>query len=143
METIKLENIDQVPSDYTGIVIFNSGSKFWFKDGKRHRIGGPAVEYEDREKFWCTKEWWVDGGLHRIDGPAVEWKTGFVIWGVDGKEYDKEMLDGNLFLKKEIGKYGLEWIHVLGVGGIIEFPIIPGMETDEELWDWIKEICST
>jgi len=143
MEIIKLENIGQVPSDYTGIVIFNSGYKYWFKDGKRHRINSPAVEYEDREKEWWAKEWWVDGLLHRIDGPAVEWKTGFVIWGVDGKEYDKEMLDGNLFLKKEIGKYGLEWIYVLGVGGIIEFPIIPGMETDKELWDWIKKICST
>ncbi len=37
----------------------------WFKDGVRHRIGGPAVSTSDGQ-YWI-----VEGRLHRIDGPAV------------------------------------------------------------------------
>lgn len=64
----------------------------WFKDGKYHRIGGPALvvkrgnqcisegRFEDNLKhriggpsYWSpnTEEWHERGQLHRIDGPAV------------------------------------------------------------------------
>ena len=44
------------------------GSKHWYKNGKRHREDGPAVEYADG-----YKKWYINGLLHREDGPAVEY----------------------------------------------------------------------
>jgi hypothetical protein len=37
-------------------VIWPDGSRAWFCDGARHRVGGPAVHRPDG-----TKEWWLDG----------------------------------------------------------------------------------
>jgi len=28
------------------------GTKVWFRNGKRHRVDGPAVEYADGTKVW-------------------------------------------------------------------------------------------
>jgi hypothetical protein len=28
------------------------GAKFWYFNNKRHRIGGPAVEWDDGAKWW-------------------------------------------------------------------------------------------
>lgn len=39
--------------------------KQWLKDGKRHRLDGPALESKTRQ------EWHVNGNLHREDGPAI------------------------------------------------------------------------
>ena len=33
-----------IPHNFTGIVEYYSGSKVWYTEGKRHRIGGPAVD---------------------------------------------------------------------------------------------------
>ncbi len=46
----------------------------WAKDGKFHRLDGPAVIYSNG-----SKEWWQNGRLHRKDGPAVEIAEGFCI----------------------------------------------------------------
>lgn len=43
-----------------------SGIKSWYQDGKLHRDSGPAVEYPDGDR-----EWYQDGKLHRLDGPAL------------------------------------------------------------------------
>jgi hypothetical protein len=43
--------------------------------GKLHRIGGPAIEYEDGEY-----EWWLNGNRHRLDGPAVNRLSGVKLW---------------------------------------------------------------
>ena len=37
----------------------------WYKDGKFHRIGGPAYRHKN------NYVWFKDGELHRLDGPAV------------------------------------------------------------------------
>ena len=55
------------------------GNKFWKnKEGKLHRLDGPAVDYVDGRK-----QWYKNGLRHRLDGPAVEvvnykdwWKNG-------------------------------------------------------------------
>ena len=46
----------------------NSGliTKFWYKDGKRHRIGGPAILNGSGDQ-----EWYLNGLPHRDDGPAI------------------------------------------------------------------------
>ncbi len=56
------------------------GSKFWRnRQGKLHRLDGPAAEYIDGEKHW-----YQNGLRHRLDGPAVEWTNGAKEWWVSG-----------------------------------------------------------
>ena len=59
-----------------------NGNKFWYLDGKRHRVDGPAIEYADGDKYW-----YLDGKCHRVDGPAVEWADGDKFWYLDGKRH--------------------------------------------------------
>lgn len=51
------------------------GAKYWYRDRKRHRDNGPAVECLNGHT-----EWWINGKLHRLDGPAVEKTDGTKIW---------------------------------------------------------------
>ena len=53
----------------------------WLVNGKRHREGAPAVEWQVGIRFW-----YLDGKRHRIDGPAVEWANGYKEWWIDGIE---------------------------------------------------------
>ena len=50
----------------------------WYKNGKLHRIGGPA------KISFNMKEYYYEGKLHREDGPAVVYNNS--IWG-DNKWY--------------------------------------------------------
>lgn len=102
METIECKDTDDVPKNYTGIAVFPNGAKFWYKEGKSHRLDGPAREYANGIKAWWVdgkrhridgpavedknglKEWWINGNLHREDGPAIEWASGKKEWWVDG-----------------------------------------------------------
>jgi hypothetical protein len=40
----------------------------WYLNSKRHREGGPAVEYNNGDKWW-----FLNGKRHREDGPAIEY----------------------------------------------------------------------
>jgi hypothetical protein len=80
-----------------------AGTKEWWRDGKRHRDYGPAIEYANGSKFWYrdglqhrddgpatlmadgSKLWYRDGLLHRDDGPAIEWADGSKEWRRDDK----------------------------------------------------------
>ena len=88
--------------------ITEDGTKIWHLDGKRHRIDGPAVEYQNGTKFWLfygklhredgpaivrsdgTKEWFLNGERHRIDGPAIESEDGREVWYLFGKRFRSE-----------------------------------------------------
>ena len=61
-------------------------TKSYFKDGKLHRLDGPAIEFAGGDK-----EYWVEGKLHRLDGPAVEYANGTKEYYVEGKRH---RLDG-------------------------------------------------
>ena len=65
--------------EYT--VRVDDGNQEWFFDNKRHRVGGPAVEWLDG-----SKHWYVNGKRHRTDGPAIELADGRKYWYVDGIE---------------------------------------------------------
>jgi len=52
-----------------------NGTKYWYKEGKKHKDNGPAIECAD--KF---KEWYKEGLLHRVDGPAIEYANGEKYW---------------------------------------------------------------
>ena len=56
------------------------GDRRWFKNGKKHRKDGPAVEGADGS---C--EWWINGKRHREDGPAIEYADGRSGWWINGK----------------------------------------------------------
>jgi len=64
-------------------VDFNNGDKWWYKEGKLHRLDGPAIEFSDGEKWW-----YKDGKLHRLDGPAIEWLNGLRCWCYENKEIE-------------------------------------------------------
>jgi len=52
---------------YIGLVV-EHGDKYWYLNGKQHRVDGPAVEWADGSIFW-----YLNGLRHREDGPALEW----------------------------------------------------------------------
>jgi hypothetical protein len=65
--------------------VYASGNKRWLdKEGRFHRLNGPAIIYFDGDTYW-----YKHGKLHRDDGPAVEWPSdGTEEWYKDGEEYE-------------------------------------------------------
>lgn len=55
------------PHRMNGPAINEKNYIFWYKNGNFHCISGPALEHIDGDKEWC-----VDGKLHRLDGPAQQ-----------------------------------------------------------------------
>lgn len=82
--------------------------EFKNKDGKYHRIDGPAVEYTNGDKKWYingklhrengpaveltngNKHWYINGIRNRIDGPAVEYADGHKSWYILGYFFNKK-----------------------------------------------------
>jgi len=59
------------------------GNKYWYRDGKRHREDGPALELANGNKYWYR-----DGKPHREDGPAIEGANGEKCWFYRGTEIE-------------------------------------------------------
>jgi hypothetical protein len=59
-----------------------SGTKYWYLNGNRHRVDGPAVEHSSGSKYW-----YLNGNRHRVDGPAVEHFDGIIFWYLDNQNY--------------------------------------------------------
>ena len=70
--------------EYT-VRVFEDETK-WYKEGKLHRLDGPAIEWSDGDR-----EWWIEGKRHREDGPAIEYSSGSKYWFVEDKSH---RLDG-------------------------------------------------
>ena len=60
-----------------------SGSKFWYKEGKYHRLDGPAIEWHNGDKYW-----YKEGKFHREDGPAAEYTSGAKLYFYLGKRIE-------------------------------------------------------
>jgi len=58
-----------------GLHINSNGTKYWYLEGKYHRVDGPAIECPDGTKYW-----YLEGKCHRVDGPAVEFPDGTKEW---------------------------------------------------------------
>jgi hypothetical protein len=56
-------------------VFRDNESASYFLNGRLHREDGPAIEYNNGDKFWC-----LNGRLHREDGPAIEYSNGDKYW---------------------------------------------------------------
>ena len=52
MKTINVEYWMDIPDDFTGNVIKESGTKLWLLNGKEHREDGPAIEWANGDKVW-------------------------------------------------------------------------------------------
>lgn len=61
----------------------NSGIRLWYKNGKKHRLNGPAGVDVEGNSWWC-----YNGLIHKIDGPAFIWANGNKDWYVNGFKYD-------------------------------------------------------
>jgi hypothetical protein len=64
---------------------YDNGDKFWYINGKLHRQDGPACEYADGGKCW-----YLNGQLHRQDGPAIEHADGGKCWYLNGKKVTED-----------------------------------------------------
>ena len=64
-----------------GLEIDKLGHKYWYLEGKLHRVDGPAVEYANGDKYW-----YLEGERHRTDGPAIEYADGHKCWFYNGTE---------------------------------------------------------
>ncbi len=69
------------------VVVYNNGTKFWFQNGKLHRLDGPAVEYANGDKLW-----YQNNKRHRLDGPAIEYADGGKHWYIDGVKLSIDIL---------------------------------------------------
>lgn len=75
----------------------------YYKDGKKHREDGPAVELKNG-----TKEWWIDGQRHRDDGPACIYKDPdegdfFYEWFRNGERVTEQEVE-QLITKKNLNE---------------------------------------
>ena len=72
-----------------------SEAKYHYKDGTilnkydstkiLHRENGPAVEWDDGEKWW-----YFEDKKHRLDGPAVEYSDGRELWFINDDRLSEE-----------------------------------------------------
>lgn len=51
-----IEKAYLVPVNFTGIVSMNNGSKWWYLNGKQHRIDGPAIILHDGSKEYYVHD---------------------------------------------------------------------------------------
>ena len=80
-----IEKTDVPPYNFTGIIEDYNVTRFWYKNGKKHREDGPAIENSDGTKYWM-----VNGLCHRIDGPAAEYHSGIKYWYVNGEKVTEQ-----------------------------------------------------
>ena len=74
-----------------------SYGKYWYQNGKFHRIDGPSIEYNSG-----SKHWYQNGKRHRIDGPAIEWCYGSKSYYIKGKFYDENEYWEHPLVKNEL-----------------------------------------
>jgi hypothetical protein len=86
------------------LTIDQLGNNFWKnKEGKLHRLDGPAVEWIDGTRFW-----YQNGLRHRLDGPAITNKGRYKMWYVHGRHHRE---DGPAFIS--INGYREWWLNDL------------------------------
>jgi hypothetical protein len=112
---INVKSLAHIPGNFTGIANFPYG-KTWLKEGK-----------------W-----------HRTDGAAVEWINGQREWYIENQCYSqynlKLLIEKSIFLGKEKGKYGIDWLRCLTETEIEEFPIVSGMEEIAEFVELFNQL---
>ena len=62
-----------------GPAVIYKNEEWWYQNGKIHRYDGPALRYKE------NREWYQNGKRHRLDGPAVMRTDGYECWYQNGK----------------------------------------------------------
>ncbi len=107
METIKINKLEEVPEDYTGIIEWTNKDKWWLKNKKVHREDGPAIIWYEGDEFW-----YLDG---------------FPIW--DNRLGLINLRDKIILSKERHSMYPAAQVwKYIDINGIVERLIIPGME---------------
>lgn len=57
----------------------DKGYECWTKNGKAHRLYGPAIVHPDGSKYWMNQ-----GLFHREDGPAIMRSNLTCSWYING-----------------------------------------------------------
>ena len=129
METIKIRDYSELPTDFTGIAELTKGSKHWYLNGKQHRVDGPAWEGANG-----SKGWWLNGQRHRVDGPAWEGANGSKVWCLNDKRVYGLGPIGDYILIEDGLPSEIEWLgervtqrKVLTEKGIMYIPNLPGI----------------
>ena len=52
MKIIKATYDHEIPKNFTGIIEYEGGEKYWYKNGKLHREDGHAVEYSNGVSYF-------------------------------------------------------------------------------------------
>ena len=55
MKTIKTDNWEEAPENFTGIVEWADGTKYWCEKGMWHREDGPAIEFSDGRRCYLLE----------------------------------------------------------------------------------------
>jgi hypothetical protein len=117
-KAIGIQNKGGEMKEYT-VKVFDSGTRYWYLNGKYHREDGPAIEWADGSNEWWLngerhrengpafdvdgrKEWCLNGKPHREDGPAVELADGTKEWWLNGVEYTEEEFNKKTAKVKEL-----------------------------------------
>ena len=64
---------------------WRSGTNFWYQNGLLHRIVNPAIEWSNGRR-----EWYQKGKRHRIDGPAIDYGDGRILWYIRGVHFKRK-----------------------------------------------------
>lgn len=89
---------DDFPQNYTGMIIDQSETKRWYKNGVHHRDEDlPSVIYSNGKECW-----YQNGDLHRTVGPASKTPDGYMVYYIKGKLHRE---DGPAILSR----YQEEW----------------------------------
>jgi len=64
---------------------YANGHKEWLVNDERHRLDGPAVESAGGDRYWYEND-----KMHRLDGPAIQYANGRKSWYIYGIEYSEE-----------------------------------------------------
>lgn len=78
-----------------------AGYEFWYKEGIRHRDGGPAYIHKHIQK------WYVNGKLHRLDGPAIIGKGRPKEYWIEGQKLSPKEFKKEVARRKSKGHYVL------------------------------------
>ena len=95
---------------YAAIESDGSWTEVWFKNGKRHRIGGPAYAAIESDGSWI-EEWHKNGKYHRADGPAFTEVESDGSWSEEWYENGKcHRADGPAITRIDVyGSWEEEW----------------------------------
>lgn len=85
-EVVRFKQSHDIPLEFEGCCyIVDIRVTCWLIVGrKNHRIGGPAIVYDDGTMFW-----YEHNKSHRLDGPSDIWAHGVTCYYIHGEPFEE------------------------------------------------------